>query len=125
MNRSISLYVNSYLMKQNPQALLLLKILSCLPAGTPKATLRWWAPALRLDASAVATLSKAGLLVENELQDSGSPVLFVLPVVRSFMQQQGWIEEEIRHNIQSSCYQYVLDHVCCNDDFALIKSTCS
>jgi hypothetical protein len=34
MNRSISLSVDSNLMKQNPQALLLLNILSCLPAGT-------------------------------------------------------------------------------------------
>ena len=118
MNRSISLSVDSYLMKQNPQALLLLKILSCLPAGTPKATLRWWAPALRLAMvpSAIATLSKAGLLVENERQDSDSPILFVLPVVQSFMQQHGRIEEEIRQNIQSSCYQYVLDHACRDDD---------
>ena len=61
MNRSITLSVDSHLMKQSPQALLLLKILSCLPAGTTKATLRWWAPALHLAMvpSAIATLSKA------------------------------------------------------------------
>ena len=39
MNRSLSL--DSDLINQNPQAVLV-KILSCLPAGTPKATLRWW-----------------------------------------------------------------------------------
>ena len=118
MNRSISLSVDSYLMKQNSKALLLLKTLSCLPAGTPKATLRWWVPALHLAMvpSAIATLSKAGLLVENEKQNSDSPILFVLPVVQSFMQQHGRIEEEIRHEIQSSCYQYVLDHACRDDD---------
>ena len=105
LNRSISLSVESYLMKQNPQALFLLKILSCLPAGTPKATLRCWVPAphLPMVPSAIATLFKAGLLVEIERQDSDSPVLFVLPVVQSFMQQHGRIEEEIRHKIQSSC----------------------
>ena len=125
MNRSISLSVDSYLMKQNPQALLLLKVLSCLPAGTTKATLRWWVPALHfaMVPSAIATLSKAGLLVQNEQQDSDSPVLFVLPVVQSFMQQHGRIEEEIRQDIQSSCYQYVLDHACRDDDPAFpIKS---
>ena len=118
MNRSISLSVDSYLVKQNPKALLLLKTLSCLPAGTLKATLRWWVPALHLAMvpSAIATLSKAGLLVENERQDSDSPILFVLPVVQSFMQQHGRIEEGIRHDIQSSCYQYVLDHACRDDD---------
>ena len=125
MNRSISLSVDSYLMKQNPQAFLLLKILSCLPAGTTKVSLRWWVPAphLAMIPSAIAILSKAGLLVENERQDSASPVLFVLPVVQSFMQQHGRIEEKIRFNIQSSCHQYVLDHACRDDDPAFpIKS---
>ena len=69
MNRSISLSVDSNLMKQNPQALLLLNILSCLPAGTSKATLCWWIPALHssMVPSAIATLSKTGLLIENHL----------------------------------------------------------
>ena len=112
MNRSISLSVDSNLMKQNPQALLLLNILSYLPAGTTKATLRWWVPALHssMVPSAIATLSKTGLLVENRRQDSDSPVLFVLPVVQSFMQQRGRIGGEIRQNILLSCCQYVLDH---------------
>ena len=112
MNRSISLSVDSNLMKQNPQALLLLNILSCLPAGTTKAALHWWVPALPSSKvpSAIATLSKTGLLVENRRQDSDSPVLFVLPVVQSFMQQHGRIKEEIRQNILLSCSQYVSDH---------------
>ena len=125
LNRSISLSVDSYFMKQNPQALLLLKILSCLPAGTPKATLRWWVPAhyLAMVPSAIATLSKAGLLVENERQDFDSPVLFVIPVVQSFMQQHGRIEEDIQHNIQSLCQRYVQEHSCRDDDPAFaIKS---
>jgi tetratricopeptide (TPR) repeat protein len=60
--------------------------------------------------SAIATLYKTGLIVENQRQDSDSPVLFVLPVVQSFMQQHGRIEEEIWPKIQLSCSQYVLDH---------------
>ena len=66
--------------------------------------------------SAIATLSKTGLLVENRRQDFDSPVLFVLPVVQSFMQQHGRIGEEIRQNIQLSCSQYVLDHYYQNRD---------
>ena len=118
MDRSISLSVDSSLMKQNPQAVLLLKIFSCLPAGTTKATLRWWVPALHLSRvpSAIATLSKVGLLVENERQDSDSPVLSVLPVVQSFMQQRGRIEEEVLRDIHSSCCQYVLEHACRSSD---------
>ena len=117
MNRSISLSVDSNLMKQNPQALLLLNILSCLPAGTTKATLRWWVPALHssMIPSAIATLFKTGLLVENRRHDSDSPVLFVFPVVQLFMQQHGRIGKEIWQNIQLSCSQYILDHDVCND----------
>ena len=115
VNRSISLSIDSNLMKQNPQALLLLNVLSYLPAGTTKAALRWWVPALdsSMVTSAIVTLSKTGLLVENQRQqdsDRDSPVLFVHPVVQSFMQQHGRIGEEIRQNIQLSCSQYVLDH---------------
>ena len=122
INHSISLSVNSNLMRQNPKALLLLKILSCLPAGTTKANLRWWVPTSHIAKipSAIATLSKAGLLVENEQQDSDSPVLFVIPVVQSFMQQHGRIEKGVWHNIQSSCCQYVLDHACREDDPAFL-----
>ena len=118
MNRSISLSVDSYLMGQNPQAFLLLKILSLLPAGTTKSNLRWWLPVLDVSMvpSAIATLSHAALLVENKQQDSDTPVFSVLPVVQLFMQQHGRIEEEIRINIQSSCCQYVLDHACRSDD---------
>ena len=60
--------------------------------------------------SAIATLSRTGLLVENRRQDSDSPVLFVLPVVQSFMQQQGRIGRDIQQDIQLSCSQYILDH---------------
>ena len=126
MNRSISLSVDSNLMKKNPQALLLLNILSCLPAGTSKATLRWWVPALdsSMVPSAIATLSKTGLLVENRRQDSDSesPVLFVLPVVQSFMQQRGRIGKEIWQNIQLSCSQYVLDHFYQNRDIKALAA---
>ena len=112
INRSISLSLDSSLMKKNPQALLLLNILSCLPAGTSKASLRWWVPGLdsSMVPSAIATLFKTGLLVENRRQESDSPILFVLPVVQSFMQQHGRIGKEIRQNILLSCSQYVLDH---------------
>ena len=118
MNRSIGLSVDSYLMRQNPQAILLLKILSFLPAGTTKTNLRWWLPVLDVSMipSAIATLSHAALLVENKHQDSDSPVLSVLPVVQVFMQQHGRIEERIRINLLSSCCQYVLDHTCSSDD---------
>ena len=119
-NRSIDLSMHSDPIKQNTQALLLLKILSYLPAGTTIAALRWWVPALNEAKvlSAIAALSGAGYYLGNERQRQGSDstVLFVLPIVQSFMQQRGRIEEEIWHNLHSTCCQYVLDNACRNYD---------
>jgi len=118
MNRSISLSVESNLVKRNPDATLLLTILSLLPAGTTKENLRWWAPALKTSMipPAIASLSQAALLVENTRENSASPVLFVVPVVQSFMQQHGRIAEEVRKQIHSSCCEFVLAHACRVDD---------
>jgi len=116
MNRSISLSVDSEFVEQDPNALPLLAILSQLPAGTTTHNLRWWATSVKIIPSAIATLSDAGLLVENRWEISSSPVLFVVPVVQSFMQQQGRIAEEIRKQVQSSCCEYVLAHACRFDD---------
>jgi tetratricopeptide (TPR) repeat protein len=123
MNRSISLSVESNLVKRNPNAIVLLSTLSLLPAGTTKENLRWWAPALKgsMIHSAITTLLSAALVVENKRQNSASPVLFVVPVVQSFMQQHGRIAEEIRKQIHMSCCQFVLDHACCYDDTFSVK----
>ena len=125
MNRSIRLSVESDLVKRNPNAVDLLAILSLLPAGTTKENLQWWAPAFKTSMvpSAIATLSQAALLVENKRENSASPVLFVVPVVQSFMQQQGRIAEEIRKQIRSSCCEFVLAHACHIDDLTFPKNS--
>ena len=93
MDQSIRLRlsVESDLVKRNPDAIFLL-------AGTTyENLLRWWAPAIKSTIpSAIATLSQVALLVENKRENSSSPVLFVVPVVQSFMQQQNRISQEIR-----------------------------
>ena len=125
MNRSIRLSVESDLVKRNPNAITLLAILSLLPAGTTKENLRWWAPTLKMSMipSAIATLSQAALLVENKREHSTSPVLFVVPVVQSFMQQQDRIPEEIRKHIRSSCCEYVLAHAGRFDDLTFPENS--
>ena len=123
MNRSISLSVDSEFVKQDSNALPLLAILSLLPAGTTKQNLRWWATSVKMIPSAIATLSDAGLLVENRRENSSSPILFVIPVVQSFMQQQGRIAEVIRKQVESSCYEYVLAHACRFDDPTFPKNS--
>ena len=125
MNRSIRLSVESDLVKRNPNAITLLAILSLLPAGTTKENLRWWAPTLKTSMipSAIATLSQAALLVENKREHSISPVLFVVPIVQSFMQQQDRIPEEIRKHIRSSCCEYVLAHAGRFDDLTFPENS--
>ena len=118
MNRSIWLSVESDIVKRNPNAILLLSILSLLPAGTTKENLHWWAPVLKVSMipSAIATLSQASLLVENKQENSVSPVLFVIPVVQSFMQQQNRIPQDVQKQVHLSCCDYVLEHACHFDD---------
>jgi tetratricopeptide (TPR) repeat protein len=116
LNRSISLSVDSEFVKQDPDALLLLAILSLLPAGTTEQNLRWWAPTIKMISSAINTLSDAALLVKGSRQDSNSAVLSVIPVVQSFMQQHDRISEEIRNQMYASCCKYVLAHACRFDD---------
>ena len=117
MDQSIRLSVESDLVKRNPSAILLLAILSLLPAGTTKENLRWWAPAIKsMIPSAIATLSQAALLVENRRENLASPVLFVVPVVQSFMQQQNRISQEVRKQVHLLCCEYVLAHACRHDD---------
>ena len=114
MNRSIGLSVESDLVQRNPNAIFLLSILSLLPAGTTKDNLHWWAPELKMSMilTAIATLSQAALLVENKRENSASPVLFVVPVVQSFMQQQNRIAQEVRKQAHLLCCEYVLTHAC-------------
>ena len=125
IDRSIRLSVESDLMKRNPNAITLLAILSLLPAGTTKENLRWWASALKMSmtTSAMATLSQAALLVENTRENSASPVLFVVPVVQSFMQQQDRIAGNVQKWIHSSCCEFVLAHACRVEDLAFPKKS--
>ena len=103
MNRSIGLSVESDLVKRNPNAVLLLAILSLLPAGTTKENLHWSAPELKMSMilTAIATLSQAALTVENRRENSPTPVLFVIPVVQSFMQQQNRIAQEAHRTMEA------------------------
>ena len=64
----------------------------------------------------------AGLLVENK-ENSSSPVLSVVPVVQSFMQQQDRVGEELRKQIHSSCCEYILARACRSDDPTFPKNS--
>ena len=103
LNRSISLSVESDLVKGNPNAIFLLATLSLLPAGATEEDLHCWAPELDIPL-AIAALSRAALLVVKDEENSGSPVYFVNPVIRSYMQQHNRIPQEVLKQVHSlSC----------------------
>jgi tetratricopeptide (TPR) repeat protein len=111
MNRSIGLSVDSALVKQNPDALLLLATLSLLPAGTCRKNLDWWAPNLKSTSSAIATLTDTALLLTNrESESAESTTLFVPPVVQSFMAATNRIADGVHQQVREACCQYVFDH---------------
>ena len=108
----MGLSVESDYVKQNPNAILLLAILSLLPAGTTKENLQWWAPELKMSIilTAIDALSHAALLVVNRRENSASPVYFMDHVVRSYMQHQNRIPQEDRKQVHLLCCEYVLVH---------------
>jgi len=113
MNKSISLSVDSNLVKSDPDALYLLATLSMLPAGTTRDNLVYWAPELKFMSGAITTLSRAALL-QTGTQDGihTSQTLFVLPVIQSFMVHRNRIPERIQQAMRSAFCKYVLDHAC-------------
>ena len=60
--------------------------------------------------------NRLALLVENKRENSSSPVLSVVPVVQSFMQQHNRISQEVRKQVHLLCCEYVLAHACRPDD---------
>ncbi|KIJ33217.1 hypothetical protein M422DRAFT_52544 [Sphaerobolus stellatus SS14] len=110
MNRSNSLSVDSKLVKQDPDTLPLLAVLSMLPAGTTRNHLHWWAPEnLTSCTRALATLSKTALVVVSDTGSNDS-VTSVLPVVQSYMRSEGRILQEIQQHITNACYKFIRSH---------------
>jgi len=113
MNKSISLSVDSKLVKSSPDAINLLATLSLLPAGTTVERLVHWVPNLKNMSYAIATLSRAALL-QTATRDGNHAMqtLFVLPVIQSFMLHRKRIPEHIQQAVRSAFCKYVLDHAC-------------
>ena len=110
MNKSISLSVDSPLVTKDPDALDLLATLSMLPAGTTRKRLEYWAPNVKNTSRAIATLSKAALLQTTSQDDD--LMLFVLPVIQSFMLHRNRIPEHVQRVVRTAFCKYVLDHSC-------------
>ncbi|KAJ6457584.1 hypothetical protein C8R45DRAFT_562469 [Mycena sanguinolenta] len=116
MDETIRLSMERQAVKSTPEALMLLAILSMLPAGTTVQNLSWWAPTLPSLLAAIDTLRTAALI---EFQGNGhfrTSRIFVRPTVQSYMAHHNCISPEIRDQVYDACYDFVLRHKSTPDD---------
>ncbi|KAG8835033.1 hypothetical protein FRC17_005655 [Serendipita sp. 399] len=110
MNRSIGFSVESKAILENPNAQLLLAILSKLPSGTNQKHLKWWAKTIEHVPSAIATLNDTALITQRR-EGVPSPTFFVLPVVQSYLHEQPLYNSPMtRRLVIEACCRFVLDH---------------
>ena len=105
MDHSIELSLQ--FVANSPNAIILLQVLSMLPAGLEHSHLDYWFPswqpeavdALR-DAALVLVIAKNNGTVQEHR-------LFVLPVVQSYMNQHNRIPDDIRQGIYATTYRFM------------------
>ena len=110
LDRSIILSLDRDFVRQDPDSLELLAILSLLPAGTSRTNLRWLAPHVRSISNAISTLLDAALLLDDRGESIESTRLFVLPVIQSFMSSTGRISDRVLQQVKQAYHRYILDH---------------
>ncbi|KAJ7596086.1 hypothetical protein C8J56DRAFT_819580 [Mycena floridula] len=97
---SISMSLESSLVKDELNAITLLSIIATLPSGvSPESLSKWWAPELRNGEGALRALLEASLL-EREASS-----YFVLPVIRSYVLHPSRISTPVRDSmVKAACH---------------------
>lgn len=104
MDRCIAFLVESAFIQNCKGAEGLLRVLSLLPAGTPRSHLQLWiSPESSLDA--ISTLRDAAMISVGPGDD---PTLSALPVVQSYVGKD--IPPPVREQIHDACFKLLLDH---------------
>jgi tetratricopeptide (TPR) repeat protein len=108
MDHSIELSLQ--FVAHSPNAILLLQVLSMLPAGLQHSHLDFWVPSWQPEA--VDALRDAALVLVSA-QKTGSVQeyrLFVLPVVQSYMNQRNRIPDDIRQAVYATACRFLELH---------------
>ncbi|KAF8208400.1 hypothetical protein K438DRAFT_324546 [Mycena galopus ATCC 62051] len=115
MDRTISMSMNRDIMKNNPTALILLAIISLLPAGTTGDNLQWWTSldSFRTD---VGTLRTAALIEQEDGKSFATSRISVRPTIQAYMSRQDRIPATVRQQVRDACYKFVLAHKSTPDD---------
>lgn len=121
MNLSIQLSVGSPLMKDNPDALILLANLALFPATIPIASLKYWAPA------SIDHIGAFSVLCDTALVERREKSLFVLPVIRSYILSPRHLPLDItnaaRTNVRQACYSLLAKHKSSPGDPSFVENT--
>jgi tetratricopeptide (TPR) repeat protein len=102
---SIRLSLDSHLMKNNPNAITLLSILSMLPGGAQRSFLTKMAPSFNVP-RALACLSQSSLSDQRRSTNS----IHVQPVIRRYVQRHHPLPSDMRRDVYKAFCQFVKDH---------------
>jgi len=108
MDHSIELSLQ--FVADSPNAIMLLQVLSMLPAGLNHSHLDFWVPSWQPEA--VDALRDAALVLvsANENGSMQEYRLFVLPVVQSYMNQHNRIPDDIRQSVYTTASRFLKQH---------------
>ncbi|KAJ6476415.1 hypothetical protein C8R45DRAFT_379252 [Mycena sanguinolenta] len=116
MDETIRLSMERQAVKSTPAALMLLAILSMLPAGTTVQNLAWWAPSIPSLLAAIDPLRTAALIEFQGNKHFKASRMFVRPTIQSYMAHHNCISPDIRNQVHDACYDFVLRHKSIPDD---------
>ena len=108
MDHSIELSLQ--FVAHSPNAIMLLQILSMLPAGLNHSYLDFWVPSWQPEAVDALRDAALVLVIAKKTESVQEHRLFVLPVVQSYMNQRNRIPDDIRQGIYATSCRFLQSH---------------
>ncbi|KIM49720.1 hypothetical protein M413DRAFT_115102 [Hebeloma cylindrosporum] len=105
MDHSIELSLQ--FVADSPNAIMLLQVLSMLPAGLDHSHLDFWVPSWQPEAVDALRDAALVLVIVKETGGVEEHRLFVIPVVQSYMNQRNRIPDDIRQGIYATCCRFL------------------
>jgi len=108
MDHSIELSLQ--FVADSPNAIMLLQVLSMLPAGLNHSHLDFWVPSWQPEAVDALRDAALVLVIEKETGSVQEYRLFVIPVVQSYMNQRNRIPDDIRQGVYATACRFLEYH---------------
>jgi len=108
MDHSIELSLQ--FVADSPNAIMLLQVLSMLPAGLDHSHLDFWVPSWQPESVDALRDAALVLVIAKETEGVQEHRLFVLPVVQSYMNQHNRIPDDIRQGVYATSCRFLELH---------------